>query len=187
MGTGQKDCVLLVGLGNPGAVHVHSRHNVGQFVLDVLARHLNLKWVNNRRLNADLARGHCDGGDFLLARPLAFMNASGYPVLRIVHYFHIAAENAVIVYDDLNLPLGSYKVTHRVGSGGHLGMADVSEKLGECTRFRIGIGPKRDPEMDLKDYVLDRFSDEEQAALFYAMPTILEGLQEICLSGKTLA
>ncbi|MDR2030460.1 MAG: aminoacyl-tRNA hydrolase [Puniceicoccales bacterium] len=180
-------CVLLVGLGNPGAMYVHSRHNVGQFVLDLLARQLNLKWVTNRRLNADLARGHSPGGPFILARPLSAMNASGYPVLRVVHYFHVPPKNVVVLYDDLNIALGSHKETVRPGSGGHLGMADVGEKLGECVRFRIGIGPRRDPAMDLKDYVLGKFSDEEQAALFYAMPAILERLKEICRLIKTPA
>jgi PTH1 family peptidyl-tRNA hydrolase len=179
--------ILFVGLGNPGPAHVHSRHNVGQFILDTLARQLNLKWVNNRRLNADLARGHMGPTAFLLARPLSYMNESGYPVLRVSNYFHIPPNGVTIVYDDLNLPFGTYKVTGRVGSGGHRGMADVSEKLGECVRFRVGIGPKRDPEMDLKDYILRNFTDEEQAALFYAMPTLIEGLKALINNSKTHA
>jgi PTH1 family peptidyl-tRNA hydrolase len=175
---------LVVGLGNPGAAYVHSRHNLGQFILDSFARQWNLKWVNNKRLNADLARGRLGGNEFILARPLSFMNESGYPVLRIANYFKILPERVVVVYDDISLELGEVKVTHRVGSGGHNGMADVVEKLGECLRFRVGIGAKPDKEMDLKDYVLGRFSDTEQAALFYAMPGILDQLKSLLLESQ---
>jgi PTH1 family peptidyl-tRNA hydrolase len=170
---------LLVGLGNPGAIYVHTRHNLGQFILDNLARQLNVKWVNNKRLNADLARGRLGKREFLLGRPLSFMNESGYPVLRVANYFHIPTERIIVVYDEINLELGRVKITRRVGSGGHNGMADVVEKLGECLRFRVGIGHKPEKEMDLKDYVLGKFTDVEQAALFYAMPNILEELKNL--------
>ncbi|MDR3316479.1 MAG: aminoacyl-tRNA hydrolase [Puniceicoccales bacterium] len=175
----RREPLLFVGLGNPGATHVHSRHNLGQFILDGFARHLSVKWINNKRLSADLARGRSGNTDFLLARPLSYMNDSGYPVLRVANYFKIPQGRVVIVYDEINLPLGEFKITHRSGSGGHNGMADICEKFGECVRFRVGIGPKKDKEMDLKDYVLSKFTDEEQAALLYAMPAILDGLKDL--------
>ncbi|MDR2340948.1 MAG: aminoacyl-tRNA hydrolase [Puniceicoccales bacterium] len=177
--------VLLVGLGNPGASYIHTRHNLGQFVLDNFARHMNAKWVNNKKLNADLARGSLDGCQFILARPLCSVNQSGYPIVRISKYFHVATEQVTIIYDELNLPLGEVKITTRLGDGGHNGMADVCDKLGECIRFRIGIGHKPIKEMDLKEYVLARFSDEEQAAIFYAMPTIFGNLKNIIVKPST--
>ncbi|MDR1456732.1 MAG: aminoacyl-tRNA hydrolase [Puniceicoccales bacterium] len=176
---GARGAILLVGLGNPGASYIHTRHNLGQFVLDNFARHVNVKWVNNKKLNADLARGSLDGFPFILARPLCCVNQSGYPVARISKYFHVANNRVAIIYDELNLPLGEVKITVRPGDGGHNGMADVCEKLGECIRFRVGIGQKPNKELDLKEYVLARFSDEEQAALFYAMPAIFDNLKNI--------
>ncbi|MDR0428769.1 MAG: aminoacyl-tRNA hydrolase [Puniceicoccales bacterium] len=171
--------LLLVGLGNPGRIYVHSRHNLGQFILDNFARSEGLKWINNKKLNADLARGMFGGCCYLVAKPLSYINQSGSPVSRIARYFHIPNDRVVIVYDELNLPLGEVKVTLRKGDGGHNGMADVCDKLGECIRFRIGIGQKPHGEMDLKDYVLSKFSDEEQAAIFYATATIFDKLKNI--------
>jgi PTH1 family peptidyl-tRNA hydrolase len=182
---GAGDTVLLVGLGNPGASYIHTRHNLGQFVLDNFARHMNIKWVSNKKLNADLARGSWEGRPFILARPLYCMNQSGYPVARISKYFHVANGRVAIIYDELNLPIGEVKITTRLGDGGHNGMADVCDKLGECIRFRVGIGHKPNKEMDLKDYVLARFSDEEQAAIFYAMPAIFDNLKNIIAKPPT--
>ncbi|MDR0678795.1 MAG: aminoacyl-tRNA hydrolase, partial [Puniceicoccales bacterium] len=85
----------------------------------------------------------------------------------------------IIVYDEINLPLGKFKVTYRSGDGGHNGMADVNTRVSDSVRFRVGIGPKLDKEMDLKDYVLSKFTDGEQAALLHAMPEILEGLRSL--------
>ncbi|MDR0679342.1 MAG: hypothetical protein LBF24_03815, partial [Puniceicoccales bacterium] len=85
----ERNLMLLVGLGNPGAIYVHTRHNLGQFVLDNFARLQNLRWVNNKRLNADLARGRCGRSDYVLVRPLTYMNESGYPVGRVASYFKV--------------------------------------------------------------------------------------------------
>jgi PTH1 family peptidyl-tRNA hydrolase len=133
-----------------------------------------------------LARGIHEKTPFILARPLYFINQSGYPVARISKYFHVPNGQVIVIYDELNLPLGEVKITLRLGDGGHNGMADVCDKLGECIRFRIGIGHKPDKEMDLKDYVLSRFSDEEQAALFYAMSAIFDSLKNIIANPPTL-
>ncbi|MDR0340073.1 MAG: aminoacyl-tRNA hydrolase [Puniceicoccales bacterium] len=175
----EKSLTLLVGLGNPGAIYVHTRHNLGQFVLDNFARLQNLRWINNKRLNADLARGRFGRFDYVLVRPLAYMNESGYPVGRIASYFKVKPGRVAIVYDEINLPLGKFKVTYRSGDGGHNGMADVNACVKDCIRFRVGIGPKLDKEMDLKDYVLSKFTDVEQATLLHAMPEILEGLRSL--------
>ncbi|MDR2664180.1 MAG: aminoacyl-tRNA hydrolase [Puniceicoccales bacterium] len=178
----ERSLTLLVGLGNPGAIYVHTRHNIGQFVLDNFARLQGLRWVNNKRLNADLARGRFGRSDYVLVRPLTFMNESGYPVGRVASYFKVEQGRVIVVYDEINLPLGKFKVTYRSGDGGHNGMANVNARVDDCVRFRVGIGPKLDKEMDLKDYVLSKFSDGEQAALLHAMPEILEGLKNLLIS-----
>jgi PTH1 family peptidyl-tRNA hydrolase len=175
----KNNALLIVGLGNPGAAYLHSRHNLGQFVLDNLARDLNLKFINNKRLNADLARGRIGKANILLARLLSYMNESGYPVQRVASYFKIPNENIVIIYDEINVPLGKFKITTRCGSGGHNGMSDVLEKLGTCVRFRVGIGINPDKEVAMKDYVLSKFTDEEQATLLYTMPAILSGIKSL--------
>jgi PTH1 family peptidyl-tRNA hydrolase len=185
MEEGSRISLLLVGLGNPENSYAHSRHNLGQFLLDGFARSEGLKWISNKKLRAHLAKGMHGGAPYLLARPLSFVNQSGYPVLRIARHFRIANSRVAIVYDELNLPLGEVKITTRKGDGGHNGMADVCDKLGECIRFRVGIGPKPEKDMDLKDYVLSRFSDEEQAALFYATGTIFSKLKNIIANPPT--
>jgi PTH1 family peptidyl-tRNA hydrolase len=184
MAEDERKLVLLVGLGNPGAAYVHTRHNLGQFVLDNFARVHNLKWVNNKRLNADLARGRFQSADCVLVRPLTYMNESGYPVMRVANYFKVRPGNVIVVYDDINLPLGAHKITTKTGAGGHNGMADVNSWISDCVRFRVGIGHKPNEEMTLKDYVLGKFTDEEQAALFYAMDEILDGLKTLLTNSQ---
>jgi PTH1 family peptidyl-tRNA hydrolase len=166
-------------------MYLHTRHNLGQFILDCFARLHGAKWVSNRKLGVDLARGRFANVEFFLLRPLTYMNESGYPVSRACNYLKIPHGNVVAVYDEINLPLGRHKITKRVGSGGHRGMANLCSFLSSCTRFRVGIGPKLDSQMDLKDYVLGKFTDEEQAALLYAMPEILEALRQLFTGPQT--
>jgi len=156
---------LIVGLGNPGRIYRYNRHNVGFQVIDHLAKAHGLRF-NQRRANARLAMGHIAGVPVILAKPQTFMNLSGRPVAGLIRFYGVALSNMLVVYDDLDLPVGRIRLRPGGGTGGHKGMKSLIEHLGseEFPRLRIGIG--RPPgHMDPADYVLQDFSTTEGEVL----------------------
>lgn len=156
---------LIVGLGNPGVRYTRNRHNVGARCLTRLAAAHGLEF-GRRQKNARVARGTIREFPVLLAIPQTFMNESGRAVAPLVHFYQVPPERLLVVYDDLDLPLGAIRLRPDGGSGGHRGMQSVIDHLGtqKFPRLRIGIG--RPPEqMDPADYVLRDFSPDEESVL----------------------
>lgn len=151
---------LIVGLGNPGPGYARNRHNIGfQCVERFIKRHgLASEKVMFKAL---VIAGQIDSTKVLLARPLTFMNLSGQAVRSLLRWYHIALSDLLVVYDDLDLPLGRIRLRQRGGSGGHKGMRSIIEALGseEFPRLRIGIG--RPTHGDPQDYVLSDFTPDE--------------------------
>jgi PTH1 family peptidyl-tRNA hydrolase len=163
---------LIVGLGNPGRKYAHHRHNVGFQCLDRLAQAHGLSFTQ-RRAKASLALGRCpelvegkiaDVG-IVLARPLTYMNLSGQAVRQLVGFYQLPLEDILVIYDDLDLPLGTLRLRPEGGSGGHKGMRSIIEALGSQAfpRLRVGIG--RPPGNDAVSYVLSDFTADEQITL----------------------
>ncbi len=155
---------LIVGLGNPGLKYAHNRHNVGFMVLDRLARAEHAEF-QRQRFNAKLAEIKLDGKRVLLAKPQTFMNLSGTAVGKLAAFYQLPHSAVLIVYDDLDLPLGRLRLRAEGSSGGHHGMESIINTLGgsDIPRLRIGIG-RPDPEHDVS-HVLGNFHDDEQAIL----------------------
>ena len=154
---------LLVGLGNPGPEYADNRHNAGFRCVERLASAHHLTF-NRRRKRARLAVGSILERPVIVGKPSTFMNRSGYPVASLVRFYRVPLDRVLVVYDDLDLPLGSLRIRPAGGSGGHRGMASIIEQLGsrDFARLRIGIG--RPPgRMDPADYVLRDFSKAEEA------------------------
>jgi PTH1 family peptidyl-tRNA hydrolase len=153
---------LIVGLGNPGPKYRGTRHNIGFAVVDLLAQRSGLTFEGGPA-EAVIARARQLGAGTLLAKPLTFMNLSGAAVADLVRYFRIAIPDALIVADDVNLPLGKLRARARGSDGGHQGFRSIIERLGttEFARVRIGVG-RGDPRRDLADHVLARFDADEQ-------------------------
>ena len=155
--------VLIVGLGNPGRDYALHRHNVGFRVLDALARDQGLTFVRNKMARARVAEGRIAGRAVILAKPQTFMNLSGKAVARLSRLYEIPPQRLLVVYDDLDLPLGRLRLRPEGGSGGHKGMRSIIDLLGSQSfpRLRVGIG--RPPGgMEAADYVLQPFDPEEQ-------------------------
>jgi len=170
--------LLVTGLGNPGREYAGTRHNAGAAVVEALAARAGLEWRRSLRFSAKLARWdrRPDAG-CLLARPTTFMNDSGRAVRALAAFHRIPPAAVIAVYDDLTIELGRIKITQRGSAGGHNGVASLIEHLGGgFTRFRIGIGPKHPPEMDLKDFVLGKFSPDEQTLFNQQLTTYTDGL-----------
>lgn len=157
---------LVIGLGNPGAEYAPHRHNIGFEVIDALARSHDMAFSRWKRSKARVAVGRIAGHPVLLAKPLTFMNLSGRAVHRLRWANDIPLERLLVVYDDLDLPLGRLRLRPEGGSGGHKGMRSIIEALGtqDFARLRVGID-RPSGGMDPADYVLQPFSDDEASCL----------------------
>jgi len=156
---------LIVGLGNPGREYAGNRHNVGFRCVDRLAAVHGLPF-NRRHKRASIALGPILQRAVVLAKPRTFMNKSGGPVAALARFYRVPCDRLLVVYDDLDLPLGTTRLRPSGGSGGHRGMRSIINCLGnrEFPRLRIGIG--RPPgRMDPADYVLQDFSRDEEILL----------------------
>ncbi len=158
---------LVAGLGNPGPRYASTRHNVGQMVVDELARRRGAVFTSHRA-NARIAETWLAPGrpKLVLAKPNSFMNVSGGPVSGLAAYFGIDPERVIVVHDELDIPFDTIKLKIGGGHGGHNGVRDVAKALDtpEFTRVRVGIG--RPPgRQDAADWVLDPFGSTERAQL----------------------
>ncbi len=168
---------LIVGLGNPGVRYARNRHNVGARCLARLAATHNLEF-SRRQKNARVARGEVGGVPVLLAIPQTFMNESGRAVAPLARFYQMPPERLMVVYDDLDLPLGAIRIRPDGGSGGHRGMQSVIDHLGtqKFPRLRVGIG--RPPgQMDPADYVLQNFSPDEEPVVEEAVERAIAAIQ----------
>jgi len=153
---------LIAGLGNPGPQYAANRHNVGFQCVERLAAAWGLAF-GKRQKRALVVLSTFQGRRIILARPQTFMNESGRAVAPLARFYQVQPERLLVVYDDLDLPLGTVRLRPEGGSGGHKGMRSIIEHLGgqDFPRLRIGVG--RPPgRMDPAAYVLQDFSADEE-------------------------
>jgi peptidyl-tRNA hydrolase, PTH1 family len=172
---------LIVGLGNPGATYEKTRHNVGFWLIDALATKYKSTWKQELQLQAEICKALICQRPILLAKPQSYMNLSGHSIQKICHYFKIPAEGVLICCDDVSFPIGQIKVTMRAGSAGHNGAKSVFDVLGPgVTRYRIGVG---NPLYAIKNYVLGKFSDDEQRILDTQSANFLQEIEVLVDKG----
>lgn len=156
---------LIIGLGNPGKTYEDTRHNVGFMVLDLLASRLGTSFSLEKRWNALVAKF---SGGWLL-KPQTFMNASGQAVQAAARFFKIAPGESLVIYDDVDLPLGTLRIRPQGSAGGHNGMKSIIASLGTeaFPRLKIGIagGDGRPLGERMTGHVLGKFHLEEKGAL----------------------
>ena len=156
---------IIVGLGNPGKPYENTRHNIGFDVIDALAK----KWdapLTNSKFNGMYATIHRPEGKVLLVKPLTYMNLSGECVGPLMDYFDIDVEDLIVIYDDLDLETGKLRLRQKGSAGGHNGIKSLIHHLGTQEFNRIRVGVNRPPAgMKVADYVLSKFSKEEQAVI----------------------
>jgi PTH1 family peptidyl-tRNA hydrolase len=180
---------VVVGLGNYGALYENTRHNIGFVAIDYFAKTLGYTvWKRERAASAFSIKIPQTEGSLLLIKSAGFMNLSGMPVAKICSFYKIPSNEVVVICDDISLDIGDIKITERVGTAGHNGVSNILEKIGPgFIRFRIGIGRKPHPEMDLADHVLSKFSAEELEILAKKMPNIGDGLKLLLDKGVSNA
>ena len=180
---------LVAGLGNPGREYELTRHNLGWVAVDAYASKHGLSWKNAPDFESVVARQDLGLGRTLwLAKPQTFMNLSGHAVARLAKYHRIEPESVAAVYDDLTIDLGLIKVSVSGSDAGHNGVASLLEHLGNgFARYRLGVGPKSPPEMDLKDFVLARFTQDQLTLIQQKTATYVQGLELLLASGADRA
>lgn len=176
---------LVAGLGNPGREYESTRHNLGVVVLDAFARRQRLAWRPAPQFEAEVCRWDAPaGGTCWLVKPLTFMNESGRAVSAMARYYRLETPDLVAVYDDITIDLGLVKVTVDGSAGGHNGVASLIAHLGsEFARYRLGIGPKTPPQAELADFVLGRFTTEQQTIVQQKLVSYVLGLELLLTRG----
>jgi peptidyl-tRNA hydrolase, PTH1 family len=162
---------LIIGLGNPGIEYQFTPHNAGFLAVDRIAEDCGVM-ITNRRGRALTARAKLAGQDVLLGKPETFMNLSGLSVAALIQELEISAEDIIVLYDELALPLGTIRIRKRGSSNGHNGVKSISGVLGteEWLRIRIGVGKPaladgREIKAGGKDYLLSPMRKHELAVL----------------------
>jgi peptidyl-tRNA hydrolase, PTH1 family len=148
---------LIVGLGNPGRIYSHTRHNIGFMVIDSMCRNMGVK-LKSRKFHSKNAVVERYGKELILLKPATYMNLSGKSVKACADFYHIESNNILVIHDDLDLPLGRIKVARHGGAGGHRGIKSIIENLSESTfpRIKIGIGRPEQNE-PIEEFVLTPF------------------------------
>lgn len=159
--------MLIVGLGNIGTEYDGTRHNIGFACIDRFVEENDFEpWVNKKDLKSFITQKTLGETRVILAKPTTFMNLSGEAVQAIAAFYKIGIDHILIVADELDIPFGQIRTRTGGGAAGHNGVKSLIQHLGEgFGRIRIGIGPKLHEQQDSADFVLAKFSKEEQEKL----------------------
>lgn len=180
---------LIAGLGNPGREYAATRHNLGFTVVEALAAAEGLKWKSEPRFEADTARWDVRPGvTRLLVKPTTYMNDSGRALRGLLDFHKAAVSDLIVAYDDLTIATGAVKVSVTGSAGGHNGVASLLEHLGSgFVRYRLGINEPRPVGMDLKDFVLGKFSKEQTKIIDQKLTSFVDGLRLLINRGPAEA
>lgn len=194
---------LIIGLGNPGKEYEKTRHNVGFMVVETLGKELGFSnWKLEKKLEAEVCRGFiascCE--DVILVKPQTFMNKSGQSVKLLTTHYVLRPTDLLVLHDDLDLELGTLKLSHGSGSAGHNGVQSIIDALGtkDFWRLRIGIGPRtQSPSLKIREggegyddtakFVLKPFSRAEQPKLKKSIADAVAAIQLMFQKGPAAA
>lgn len=183
---------MIVGLGNPGTGYKNNRHNIGFQCVELMATRHGLKF-DVKRGKAVAALGTLQlpaAGPYrvLLAKPQAFMNVSGPSVQSLLQFYKIELADLLVLYDDLDLPLGAIRLRASGGSGGHNGMKSIIHSVGSSEFARLRIGIDRPPgRMDPAAYVLQDFSPQQEEVMAQTRPQVVDACEHWLEHGITSA
>ena len=182
---------LIVGLGNPDDKYAKTRHNIGFDVVDALAQSWQFSWQKNKRFHGMFAEGKTpQNHQIWLLKPLTYMNRSGQSVKAVLDWYKIFPDSVLIVYDDLDLPLGRARLRLSGSAGGHNGMKSVISHLGsqQYPRLRLGIG-RANQSRNTVSHVLGRFSKDERLVVAKVIELAAEIIEQSLENGieKTMS
>lgn len=155
---------LIVGLGNPTKEYEKTRHNTGFMVMDALAREFNVE-IKTSKFKGEYVKFKYLGEDVILLKPMTYMNSSGESVGAIMRFFKLDIDDLLIIYDDLDMPVGKLRLRERGSAGGHNGIKSIIAHVGSQNFKRIRVGIDKNPRIPVIDYVLGKFTKDEQALI----------------------
>jgi peptidyl-tRNA hydrolase, PTH1 family len=178
----------IIGLGNPGEKYEKTRHNAGFMVLDEFAKKHNFPpFEFDKMVNSLASKGSLSGEQTILAKPQTMMNNSGSAIKKLLDIHpstSLGTSNLIIVHDDIDLPLGTMRVSRDSGSAGHRGVESIIQHIGtkDFTRIRIGILPDRGKPQDVEAFVLKPFEKKELPVFSDAMEKAVDALDSISIT-----
>ncbi|MFW2512189.1 aminoacyl-tRNA hydrolase [Demequina sp. SO4-13] len=179
---------LVIGLGNPGEEYAGTRHNVGQMVVDELARRASTTLSVHKKTRTHSATARLAGDMVVLGVPMSYMNVSGGPVSSLAKYHSVEPTSVIVIHDDLDIPYGSVRLKRGGGAGGHNGLKDVAKALGTPDYLRVRVGVDRPPgRMDPAAYVLKPFSASERKELPLVISDAADAVEAVLSDGLEAA
>ncbi len=181
---------VIAGLGNPGAEYANTPHSIGFEVVDALARRIDAQWKRSSSFNGELATGTLGGVKALLVKPATYMNLSGDCIAPAVRYHNAsAADDLLVVSDDIDLPVGRIRIRKGGSAGGHNGLKSVTERTGTqaFARLRIGVGRDSRNRANVVGHVLGKFSPEDRKVMDEVVAEAVIAIETIELNSLEIA
>lgn len=164
---------LIVGLGNPGLSYMKTRHNIGFVFLDEIIKKYNFK-IDKEKFLGKYTIEQINDEKIIFLKPQTYMNLSGESISKFVEFYKIKTEDILVIYDDIDLDVGRIRLKRKGSSGGHNGVENIIECLGTENFNRLKIGISKDELIDTKDYVLGKFTEEDEEVLTKIKPKVVE-------------
>jgi len=176
---------LIVGLGNPGMVYEKTRHNAGFMTMDYLAKQEQIE-INRMKFKAYCADVTLEGKRCLILKPQTYMNNSGEAVVQAMQFYKLDIQHLIVVFDDISLPAGKLRIRRKGSAGGHNGIKSIIELTGseDFSRIKLGVGQKPHKDMNLADWVLSKFTEQELEEMQKSCANAYEALK-LMINDKT--
>lgn len=174
---------IIAGLGNPTEKYIATRHNIGFDVITRLSDDYRIP-LDFKKHKAICGKGYIEGQKVILAMPQTYMNLSGESIRELMDYYKCSIEELIVIYDDISLAPGQLRIRIKGSAGGHNGIKNIIAHLGteEFNRIKVGVGEKP-KNWDLADYVLSRFSKEDEVIMREALKEASEAVKTMITSG----
>lgn len=175
--------IVIAGLGNPGSKYDGTKHNVGFKVIDKLACDYNINMTKLKH-KAFIGEGMIKNKKVMLVKPQTYMNLSGESIREILNFYKVPMENFIVIYDDISLPIGGTRIREKGSAGGHNGIKNIISQTGTDVFLRIKVGVGEKPNgWDLADYVLSKFTKDEEASLVGGIDRAVSAVEIILSEG----
>lgn len=178
---------IIIGLGNPTSKYNGTRHNIGFDVITRLSDDYNIS-MDTKKHKAICGKGYIEGEKVLLCQPQTYMNLSGESVREAIDFYKVTNKDIIVIYDDISLDVGQLRLRTKGSAGGHNGIKSIISHLGtdEFMRIKVGVGDKP-KDFDLADYVLSRFTEDENVIMREALKKSSEAVKSIIKDGMNTA
>jgi len=178
--------ILLIGLGNPEKKYELTRHNAGFMLLEKIQKNWEFPdFEFNKKFNAEISKNNLEEKEIILAKPQTYMNLSGTAVKAILDFYKLTPDDIIVIHDDIDIPLGKYKIATDSSSAGHNGVQNIIDQLGtqKFRRIRVGVGQEKEGalvcRLGVHDFVLEKFTPEELETTKKISEDILEEIKKL--------